>query len=149
VRQHDPARERRREHAPTGRERVRCEADASGVADGVSDLARRAPGVRNLAVYTEGKIVAAFRADLRRHEDDDPLARAFPSVASRLQRVVIGQQDGVGSRHLGGDGDLVDRGRAVRVGAVYVNHAGHVDHRGHVAAASIAVDTAMGSSSPS
>ena len=116
-----------REHVAAARERVRREAHAPGLAHGLGDLARRPPGVRDLPIDAEGEVVACLRADLGPHEHEDAVVPALPAVAARRQGVVIGQQHGVGAGGRRRRDDLVDRGRAVGVGAVHVHHAGHID----------------------
>ena len=100
---------------------------ASRTASAISRADRPACG--DLPIDAEGEVVACLRTDLGPDEHEDALVPALPAVAARRQRVVVGQQHDVGAGGRRVRGDLVDRGRAVGVGAVHVHHAGHI-HRG-------------------
>jgi hypothetical protein len=127
VREDDPAREAGHEHAPAARERMGREPQPSGVAHRGRDLERRAPVVGDLLVDAEREVMTLLGADLGADQDAYPVVAALPAVAPGGERVVIGQQHSIGAGRRGRRDDLPDAGRAVRVRAVYVDHARHVD----------------------
>ena len=106
---------------------MRGEADAARRPHRVRDLARRPSGVPDLVRDAEGEVVALSRADFRPHEQEDAVMRALPPVATRSQRVVVGEQHRLSAR-LARRGEQLGHGRrSVRVRRVDVDDARDIE----------------------
>ena len=127
MRQDDPSRERRHEQPAALGEWVRGEAHTARRTHHRGDLTGSAPGVTDLAGHAERQIMALLRTDLGADEEKNTFVYALQTVASGAERVVVGQQYGVGPRTASGVEQFGHGGGPIRIGRMHVDHARDVE----------------------
>ena len=97
------------------------------------DPERGASRVRDLGLDTEREAMALLRAHLGADKEEDPIVPALPAVATRSERVVVGQQQRVRPGVARGGEQLGHGGGPVRGRGVAMHDGGHVEPvHGHV-----------------